>query len=153
MAMFNGVGKKISIKGQNVMTKAKGIADITGLKSQISSEEKKIDMYYRNLGKEYYDRMQEEPLPELAELVGMIKASFQKIEEIKANIAEIENVKTCPVCGMILESDMLFCVGCGTKIEQMEKDKPQQGMKYCSSCGASIPEFATFCTKCGAKQN
>ena len=43
MAFFDELGKKISVTGQNVMQKAKGMADITNLKSQINEEQKKID--------------------------------------------------------------------------------------------------------------
>ena len=45
MAFFDELGKKISVTGQNVMQKAKGMADITSLKSQINEEQKKIDKY------------------------------------------------------------------------------------------------------------
>ncbi len=153
MAIFNGIGKKISATGQNVMTKAKGMADITGLKSQISSEEKKTEMYYQNLGKQYYELQQDEPMAELEELVDMIKNSYKKISEIREEIAAIENARTCPVCGSILEDDMIFCIGCGTKVVKEEKPAQiQAGQKYCISCGAQIPEAAVFCTKCGAKQ-
>ena len=51
MAFFDDLGKKISSTSQNVKNKAKGFVDITGLKSQISDEEKKINKYYSNLGK------------------------------------------------------------------------------------------------------
>ena len=41
MAFFDDLGKKISSTSQNVMSKAKELVDISGLKSQISEEEKK----------------------------------------------------------------------------------------------------------------
>ena len=50
MAFFDELGKKISVTGQNVMQKAKGMADITSLKSQINEEQKKIDKYCQSLG-------------------------------------------------------------------------------------------------------
>lgn len=42
MAFLDGIGKKISVTSQSMVQKAKDVADITGLKSQISEEEKKL---------------------------------------------------------------------------------------------------------------
>lgn len=153
MAFFDGLGRKISSTSQNVMQKAKGLVDITGLKSQISDEEKKINKYYYNLGKMYYDSQKEQPIPELAELVDMINTSFARIGELNATILDIENTKTCPVCGTSIEDDMLFCTGCGAKIE---RENPQQETgqpaRFCTSCGERLDPDALFCMKCGAKQ-
>ena len=49
MAFFDELGKKISVTGQNVMQKAKGMADITSLKSQINEEQKKLINIVRTL--------------------------------------------------------------------------------------------------------
>ena len=46
---FDELGKKISVTGQNVMQKAKGMADITSLKSQINEEQKKLINIVRTL--------------------------------------------------------------------------------------------------------
>lgn len=155
MAIFSDLSKKISATSQNVVQKAKGMADITSLKVQISDENKKIEKYYHSLGKLYYDLEHDAPLPELQELVALIRSSYYKIDEINAAISAIENIKTCPVCGAPLEEDMLFCVGCGTRIEKPEGEAPAANaveMKFCVNCGAKIPKAASFCTKCGAKQ-
>ena len=156
MAIFDGIGKKITVTSQTMVQKAKGMADITGLKAQISDEQKKIDKYYQSLGKLYYDLKHGEPLPELSELVALITSSYYKIEELNKTISAIENIKTCPVCGTPLEDDMVFCVGCGTKIQRpdnAEKNPSEQETKFCINCGCKIPAEAVFCTKCGAKQN
>lgn len=155
MAIFGDISKKISATSQTVVQKAKGMADITGMKSQISDENKKIEKYYQNLGKLYFDLKQNEPVPELQELVALIQNSYRKIEEINAAITSIENTKTCPMCGTPLEDDMIFCVGCGSRIERAEDTAQQSNVsetKFCTDCGNKIPKAAIFCTKCGAKQ-
>ena len=108
MAFFDDLGKKISSTSQNVKNKAKGFVDITGLKSQISDEEKKINKYYSNLGKLYYDTQKDNPVPELAELVSMLNASFARIDELRETITNIENTKTCPNCGTPIDDEMVF---------------------------------------------
>ena len=157
MAFFDDLGKKITVTSKNVMSKAKGTVDIMDLKGQIANEEKKIGMYCQNLGHAYYDLQKQEPLPELAELVAMINASYRQIEAINEQIAAIENVKTCPVCGSPIEDEMAFCVGCGTRIERPAQGQPMagqgEGPKFCISCGNPLMNGALFCTKCGTKQN
>ena len=141
MALFGDLSKKITVTSQTMVHKAKGMADITGMKSQIADEQKKIEKYYQNLGKLYYDLKRDEPLPELQELVAMIKSSYYK---------------TCPVCGTPLDDDTIFCVGCGTRIENQNAPVQNNAVpesKFCISCGSKIPGAAAFCTKCGAKQS
>lgn len=138
-----------------MVQKAKGIADITGLKAQILDEQKKRDSYYTNLGREYYDLKGREALPELQELIEMITKSSQRIEELHKSISTIENIKTCPVCGQALNDGTLFCSGCGTKISQPEdsnSDIQKIETKPCINCGCEISTDAVFCTKCGIKQ-
>ena len=91
MAFLGEISKKISATGQTVVHKAKGMADITGLKSQISDEQRKIDKYYQNLGKLYYDLQHKDPIPELQELVALIRNSYYKIDELNKMITSIEN--------------------------------------------------------------
>ena len=155
MAFFGDFSKKISATSQTVVQKAKGMADISNLKSSISDEQKKIDKYYQSLGKLYYELKGNTPEPELEELVAMIRSSYFRIDEINASITAIENIKTCPVCGTPLENDMVFCVGCGTRIENPDAEPRNPEMpetKFCINCGSKIPRAASFCTKCGAKQ-
>ena len=47
MAFFDDLGKKISSTSQNVMSKAKELVDISGLKSQISEEEKVLEILFK----------------------------------------------------------------------------------------------------------
>lgn len=147
MAFFNDISKKISATSQNVMHKAKGFVDVTGLKAQISEEEKKIERYYQSLGKMYYEMHDAQAPGDLKELMSMIDESFAQIAKIKAEIVSIENTRRCPACGALLEEDMVFCVGCGTKVKQEETNT-----KQCIKCGCRLPAEAVFCTRCGAKQ-
>ncbi|MGN0510029.1 MAG: zinc-ribbon domain-containing protein [Lachnospiraceae bacterium] len=120
MAFFDDIGRKLSATSQTMVNKAKGAADITGLKVQISNEEKKLEMYYRNLGKTYYELQKECAEPQVQELVDLITKSFEKIEETKRSINAIESVRICPSCGAVIGEDAVFCVGCGTKIDKEE---------------------------------
>lgn len=47
--------------------------------------------------------------------------------------------KSCPRCGVTLDSDAKFCPHCGTKAADVT----------CNKCGAAIPADAKFCPGCG----
>ena len=165
MAFLDDLGKKITVTGKNVLTKAKGMVDISDLKNQISGEERKLTSYYQNLGHMYYELKKDEPLPELTQLVEMINSTNKQIEDIKAQITAIETKRTCPVCGNVIEDDMAFCVGCGTRIEKPVMPNQMQGQpgwgqnpgaegqpRFCVKCGYQLLPGAVFCTRCGTKQ-
>ncbi|MBE5853555.1 MAG: zinc-ribbon domain-containing protein [Lachnospiraceae bacterium] len=52
---------------------------------------------------------------------------------------------TCPQCGKACEKGALFCMGCGTKLQQTEQ------MVFCMNCGQKISANAMFCNYCGTK--
>ena len=56
----------------------------------------------------YYELKQDDPEPQLAELVRMVQASHRRIEAIRSEIEAIESIKTCPRCGAVLELGMAF---------------------------------------------
>ena len=85
--------------GGSFSQKLKTSQEISGLKSKIKAEQKKIESYYMNLGKVYYETCKDEAHPETQELVNLIRSSFTAIDDFNAQIAEIEAIRCCPVCG------------------------------------------------------
>lgn len=56
MFMIEKFGKVISEKGKEAVDKARILAEIAGLKSQIATCEEVVRKNYRDLGKLYYER-------------------------------------------------------------------------------------------------
>ena len=52
----------------------------------------------------------------------------------------------CKKCGYQNHNDAVFCSGCGTKLEDLEK-------KICKKCGTENGLDARFCSRCGADLN
>ena len=73
-----------------------------------------------------------------------------KIEEINEQILAIQAHDLCPNCGRKITSEMVFCSGCGIKLEEPSNDDTEK-VAFCSKCGEPLLEDASFCTACGAK--
>ncbi len=68
---------------------------------------------------------------------------------------ELEPAKRkCPNCGAELGDDDLFCMECGTKIEEPAAQSAAAPTgKKCPNCGADLGDDDIFCMECGTKVN
>lgn len=73
MSFFNDLGKKISETSQGAVNKTKAMAETSRLNSAINDCKNKIDMAYREIGNFYVNKYGENPNPEVADKVNMIK--------------------------------------------------------------------------------
>ena len=90
MAFFDELSKKLSGVSRVAVRKAKEGTDIGSLKLQIADENRKLSKIYENLGREYYDRFQDEAAEELSGLVKQIKDSTDKIAALQDEISRVE---------------------------------------------------------------
>lgn len=115
MEFFNELQGKLTQASKVVAHKTKEVADVTKLKVQISSEERKIDELYRAIGKRFF---RENPdSEEFAEEINAIKASLHIIASCKDEIVKRKGVVVCPECGAENPSNASFCNVCGAKYE------------------------------------
>ena len=152
MALFDTMKNKISAAGQSTVQKAKDLTEITRLNSAITAAEDQVRELYTTMGYEIYRAYYEKPLPEVESLIQQITDLHQKIEDCKAQIDIINEVKTCPQCGGKVSKDMAFCGNCGYKMPVVEPPVVEEAKPaFCGACGAPINSEAAFCTNCGAK--
>lgn len=90
MAFFDELSKKLSGVSRVAVRKAKEVTDIGSLKLQIADENRKLSKIYENLGREYYDRFQDEAAEELSGLVKQIKDSTDKVVALQDEISRVE---------------------------------------------------------------
>ena len=90
MAFFDELSKKLSGVSRVAVRKAKEVTDIGSLKLQIADENRKLSKIYENLGREYFDRFQDEAAEELSGLVKQIKDSTDKIAALQDEISRVE---------------------------------------------------------------
>lgn len=93
MAFFNDLGKKIGSAAGATAAKAKDLAETTKLNSQISDQEKQIEKFYTEIGREIFPLHKENPESPVNEQCTKITAALLTIAELKQKIEEIKNTK------------------------------------------------------------
>jgi len=151
MAFFDELGKTISNTGKNVAKKAKDLAEVTSLNSQVSSDEEIINAGYRAIGKEYFAAHNGDESDPYAGQFKKILDAQAHIETLKSQIEQIKGTRTCPKCGADVTLGVLFCPSCGNKLEGKEAEVPPAPSAVCANCGAQLPEGTAFCPSCGTK--
>lgn len=117
MEFFDKLSNTITAASKDGLNKAKEIKDTAKLTLDIKEREGAIQRMYRELGKAYYQNHKEDPTPEYDQIFA-IKAAFEEIGELKANIDEIRGIKRCVSCGAVVTQDAKFCASCGAKVEE-----------------------------------
>ena len=151
MSIVSDFGKKVSNKTKEISQKAKIISETNSLNNIIKGEQSRINVQYQAIGKLYFEKYGDNPDADFAEAISTIKASMEKIEETKKEVAKIRSRFNCPECGQAFKNDALFCSKCGAKLpekEQPEKPLPKDAQK-CDKCGNILPKDALFCNECG----
>lgn len=150
MAFFDELSKKISQTSQGVVQKTKDTAEILKLNSAISDEEKKINSFYTELGKAYFEKYCDSCEEDFQNTITSIKESQAKIEQFSEQVKKLKGIVRCPNCNNDVQYGSPFCNSCGTKLET-EKPAPSVADKKCAKCGAPLSENSAFCTRCGTK--
>lgn len=117
MEFFNKISNTISAAGKDGLNKAKEFKDTAKLTVDIKEREGAIRRMYVELGKAYYQDHKDDEAPGYEQILA-IKAAFEEIGELKANIDEIRGIKRCPSCGNVVSQEAKFCASCGAKCEE-----------------------------------
>ncbi|MGN1148766.1 MAG: hypothetical protein ACI4TB_10105 [Lachnospiraceae bacterium] len=92
MDFINKVEETITTKGQVVVDKAKEMAEIASLKSQIGTCEEVIKKNYAEIGKIYYENFGDCPEEPFAKQCRAIKNAQEGVKDLEAKIKEIKGV-------------------------------------------------------------
>lgn len=123
MEFFEKLGDAITGMGRDVSQKVTDATEIAKLRMDIRSKEESVRKQYLEIGRQYYELHKDDSEP-LFEEVTLIKETLEKIEELKAQIAENKGKKICPACGAANEEDASYCSKCGAKCEDVCVEEP-----------------------------
>ncbi len=93
MDFFEKVGEKVYTTGKNISEKAKEMAAVADLKSQMNTCNTVIKKNYAQIGKIYYANNALNPEPEYEELIQEIRTTQKKIDELQKKIDFVKDNK------------------------------------------------------------
>lgn len=118
MDFFNKAKEKLTKTGNEVAQKAKELAEITKLSSQVSAQENIVKSAYSEIGKYVYENLREDAPAEMAEKMEAIDAALAEIARLKEEIRKLKGSCVCPQCGKEVDDNVAFCPACGTKMPE-----------------------------------
>lgn len=92
MDFINKLEKTVTAKGQVLADKAKEVAEIAALKSQIGTCEEIIKKNYAEIGRLYYENFGEDPGEPFQKQCRAIKNAKKGAEELEKKIKEIRGI-------------------------------------------------------------
>ncbi len=113
---FSKLKTTIADTTKDVTQKTKDVVEISKLKSQISSEENRIEEAFLAIGKRFFEQNAGEVSDEYVEDFNTINDAKAKIAQCNTEICLIKGTYNCPSCGAEVQVTAAFCAGCGAKL-------------------------------------
>lgn len=114
---FSKLKTTIADTTKDVTQKTKDVVGISKLKSQISSEETRIEEAFLAIGKKFFEQNAGEVSDAFVEYFDTINDAKAKIAQYNTEICIIKGTYNCPSCGAEVQISAAFCAGCGAKLE------------------------------------
>lgn len=92
MDILEKVGDTISSKGKEAVDKARELAEVANLKSQIATCEEVIKKNYMEIGRIYYEQYGDMPEEPFAKACRSIKNAQGGVNDLEAKIKEIRGI-------------------------------------------------------------
>ncbi len=92
MDIIEKLGDTISTKGKEAVDKAKELAEIANLKSQIATCEEVIKKNYMEIGRIYYEQYGDMPEAPFEKACRSIKNAKGGVEDLQSQIKEIKGI-------------------------------------------------------------
>jgi len=116
MAFFDEISKRVNSVTQN----AQKAAEIVRIQRQISLKQGEYSKLFAEIGKLYYSAYQNGTAveDELANLCARLDALNAEIDGLNLKLDDVKQIRRCPKCGNVQESDNRFCAFCGEKLPE-----------------------------------
>ncbi|MBZ4644849.1 MAG: hypothetical protein PWR27_279 [Petroclostridium sp.] len=120
MTILNEIRNKMTETAKSAIKKSNEIVEVTKLSISIGDAQSRIDKLLKDIGKIMYDAYKSGEIfsEEISTICLEIDEIADEINSMRQKIAQLKNVKVCPVCEKENESDASFCSRCGHKISE-----------------------------------
>lgn len=136
MEFIDKLSAGLTNAGRTVSQSARNFSDTNRLKSEINTEKRNIQQKYAEIGQLYYEKFNNDPGCDFFPEVDAILTSMRRIEELEAEIQEVQNRRpelvtvpesardlgvkpsamVCMQCGQTYDANQTFCSNCGQKL-------------------------------------
>lgn len=123
--MFEKAGDSVSKFAKSVGDNSKKLASKVKLNKSIHDLEKVKETAYTEMGKQYFLSHADAVEEPYAEWVQKIVEANEQIAKCKQEIAALDDLLICPVCGKEIAEGQKFCSHCGTKNEMKPETKTE----------------------------
>lgn len=147
MDFFNKVGSTISSKSKDAAKKAKEIAELTNMKSQVAAKENAIRALYTEIGKIVYGNYKDDKQEEVIDKFTAIDTYLEEIEAIKVQMKALKGIQVCDACGAEVDINSDFCPKCGAKmpekvVEEVAEDFTEEAAEVEAAIEEAVAEEA-----------
>lgn len=158
MALFEDLGRKLSMAGQSAMEKTKQMTEIAKIHAKLEEQKKERDKVFKDIGELYSLKYKDSAPEEFKEMLAQIDTINEKIDEYNKDMDVVKGIKRCPHCNNAMEIKDAFCSNCGEPVPVPEEESFDVDETTCPKCGNIVTEGAKFCPECGnelkqAKEN
>ena len=141
---FEDVTQKMVKLGKDTMAEVQKLNRIRQLNSKASSEKKKINSLYLEMGKKLYNLYRDTPLEGFEPEIRTISEKMCMIDLLQDQVRAVKGVVLCPCCNTEVPESALTCPKCGTKLPglkvQEDTDRTEEVMETVEE--ADIPTEA-----------
>ena len=119
MDFITTVKEKAEVIAVSAVKTSNAVVETVKTNFAIAEKEQAINKMLKELGELMYDAYKNAAEPDadaVAEKCVELDESYKIIEELKAKIKEIKNVKTCGGCGQNIKAEHKFCPNCGEEL-------------------------------------
>lgn len=139
MAFFEKMGESIASKSKDVAKKAKELAEVTSLNSQISTQKDTINKIHKEIGDLVCENRETWTGLDLSDQFARIDAANVEIERLQQEIYRVKDIKLCANCGGEMARNVAFCPSCGTPAPVVE-DAPAEDVAVADAQQVEVQE-------------
>lgn len=112
MDVLDDVLKSVQRAGKQAVKKAGEVKDLAKLNMEVRSKEDFIERQYAEIGRRVYETEKDSDSTAFEE-VFLITRTYEEIEEIRKEIAQVKGMIKCEACGADIDPDVSYCPVCG----------------------------------------